>query len=309
MNIPYSWLEALENRSKLPEFHSPAGTIRLLHTEDPYVRCDRYGSVCWYYWYHLEEPTAAALMEIEAFTRKAGATHWVVRYMQNRGTDPHHQHLWQSEPFTEWQAEELSISYILRTTQGLSPGLFLDQKLNRDWLQTAARDKTVLNLFAYTGGFGLAAAKGQAASVLNVDTSKNTLAWAKENATVNNLQMDYYAMDAREFLKRCRKQDRKFDLIICDPPSFARSKKGIWKIEKDLPDLIRLILPVLTPAGVAFLSTNFEGWSEPRFLKTVTNTVPTGFSVTPCANQSPDFTCASNSTLLKACRINRQELI
>lgn len=305
MNIPNNWFKALDYRSKLPEFHAPEGTIRILHTEDPYIRCDRYGSVCWYYWYHLEEPTTEALKQIEDFTGQAGGTRWVVRYMQNRGTDPHHQHLWQSEPFTEWQADELGIRYILKTNQGLSPGLFLDQKLNREWLQKVARDKTVLNLFSYTGGFGLAAATGQAASVLNVDTSKNTSAWAQDNASVNNLSMDYCVMDAREFLKRCRKQNKKFDIVICDPPSFARSKKGLWKIEKDLPDLIRLIIPILTPTGVAFFSTNFEGWSEGRFLKTVSNALPAGFRLTPCTNQSPDFQTADDSPLLKACIITR----
>lgn len=304
-SIPASWSAALEVRAGLPGFQDTTAALRLLHTEDPYVRCDRFGSVCWFYWYHLDPPDPIALSHIAAFSSRAGASDWMVRYMQNRGSDPHLQSLWQSRAFSNWLCTEHDISYQLRADQGLSPGLFLDQANNRKWLLENATDARVLNLFSYTGGFGLCAAKGGARQVVNVDTSKNTLAWAKENANRNRLEMEFVAMDAREFLKRARKQNRVFDRIVCDPPSFARSKQGIWKIEKDLPDLIRLITPLLASNGLALISSNFEGWSYKRFSRLIAGVLPDGLRLKPGLELPASIACAPSPDLLKNCFIER----
>ena len=305
MNLPATWLRALRARENLPAFKAGSETIRLLHTEDPYVRADRYADVVWFYWYHLEAPSDSDFTNIELFTREAGATRWVVRLMQNRGKDPQEKQLWQSEEFTSWQATENNTSYILKTNQGLSPGLFLDQRSNRQWVAQMAGKKSVLNLFSYTAGFGLVAARAGASSVLNIDTSKATLEWAKENALINSLTMGYSAMDVREFLKLARKRTQTYDLIICDPPSFARSKKGIWKIERDLPDLVRMITPALATGGQALLSSNFEGWSDKRFKKTVEGVLPDNVRFQAHHQLPPEFELEESSNLLKSCLIVR----
>jgi 23S rRNA (cytosine1962-C5)-methyltransferase len=164
----------------------------------------------------------------------------------------------------------------------------------------------VLNLFSYTGGFGLCAASGAAAQVVNVDTSKKTLAWAQRNAARNNLSMECITSDAREYLKRSRKQNLTFDRIVCDPPSFARSKKGIWKIEKDLPDLIRLLTPLLAPGGIALISSNFEGWSYKRYTKTIGGALTDGITLEPALELPEWLRCAPNPDLLKACFLKRR---
>jgi 23S rRNA (cytosine1962-C5)-methyltransferase len=305
MKLPAAWEEALTVREPMPELRDPNATMRLLHTEDPYVRADRFGDVVWIYWYHLDPPSEQDLQNAQELCRRANGKRWALRRMKNRGQDPHSESLILSEDFTSWSAKEHGVRYLLKCNQGLSPGLFLDQRANRKWLLENAKGKSLLNLFSYTGGFGLVASKGGAQKVVNIDTSKATLAWAKENAECNSLTMDYVAMDAREFLKMSRRKEKLFDYIVCDPPSFARSKKGVWKVEKDLPDLLRLLTPVLAPDGTALLSSNFEGWSYKRFRKTVENSLPEDYTFKAKRSGLTDFPPLNGEDLMKTCFIQR----
>ena len=242
--------------------------VRLLHTDGNGVRCDRYGTVCWFYWYRSTPPEPDDLEALAYFTSKAGAQEWLVHWMHDRGKDPQQQRRWSSAVPASWQTTEHGIRYTLKSGQGLSAGLFLDQRPNRRWVLENAAGKNVLNLFCYTAGFSLCAAQGQAVSLINVDTSKATLAWAKENFALNQLATDhteFWAADAQFFLQRCKKRGRTFDLIICDPPSFARNTSGTFVLERDIQGLLSHIWPLLTPGGHLLFSSNYEKWNFNTF--------------------------------------------
>lgn len=117
------------------------------------------------------------------------------------------------------------------------------------------RAARVLNLFAYSGGSTLAAAHA-GAEVCHVDASKGMVEWARQNATINQLQdrpVRWIVDDVTKFLERELRRDRRYDLIILDPPSYGRGAKGeVFKIENDLPKLLALLAKLTSddPLGV-----------------------------------------------------------
>lgn len=275
-DLPASWVAALEKRRALPGFDEPDSCVRLLHDEVPGLRCDRYGQVCWFYRYTDDAPTAAETARYDALTARAGAAHWHAHDMHDRGRDPGAgAHRASAEAPDTWQAGEGDLRFELRAGSGQSPGLFLDQRDNRAWVSRAAADKSVLNLFAYTGGFGVAALTGGAAGVVQVDVSRPYLDWARVNAGLNGVddeRCEYSAVDARLLLEGCRKRGRTFDGIVCDPPSFGRGGRrgrGVFRVEQDLPDLLRAAAQLLAPGGWILVSSNFAGWTQPRFEEAV----------------------------------------
>lgn len=163
------------------------------------------------------------------------------------------------EPVIE--VHERGRDFRVRPYDGFSVGLFLDHRDNRDRVRGLAAGKRVLNLFAYTCGFSVAAALGGAESTTSVDLSKAHLEWGKENFSANGLTQDrhlFVASDALDFFARARRQQRRFDFIIMDPPTFARGKKPrqTFSITEDLPELVREALTVLDPGGLLMISTN-----------------------------------------------------
>ncbi len=190
-----------------------------------------------------------------------------VRMMHNRGKDP----LNKSQLFispnqnelseSSWIAKENTIQYEMRSDSGQSFGLFLDQRLQRNWVLGNAKGRSVLNLFSYTCGFSVAAALGGATQVTSVDTNKNVLNWGRKNFEVNNLDPANYRFllrDSLDFLESSLKKNIKYDLIICDPPSFSRNEKGVFKIETSLESLLSHCLQCLNENGDLLFSTNFE---------------------------------------------------
>lgn len=141
---------------------------------------------------------------------------------------------------------------------GYSCGLFLDQRENRSRLR-AMRPRKVLNLFAYTCSFSVAAASA-GAETLSVDLSKSSLARGRQNFAINNLPTDghrFVADDAFDFLPRLARRGEVFDAVILDPPTFSRGRSGrVFRAERDLPALLRLTLPCVAPGGFILLSTN-----------------------------------------------------
>lgn len=302
-----TWLAGLDRRQRLFGIQ-PDAALRLLHTEDEDVRCDRFGRRCWFYWFAEAPPTEADLEDVAAFTALAGAEAWTVHWMQDRGRDPQERGRWASDGPDAWEVVEHGLRYRLRQDRGLSPGLFLDQRQNRRWVLENARGRRVLNLFAYTGGFGLCAAQGGAAEVASVDVAKGTLAWARESFALNGLVRDgveFRAVDARLFLEGCRKRDRTFDLVVCDPPSFGRSREGVWKIDRDLAGLVRSATQVLAPGGDILVSTNYERWDQRAF----TGVVRQGLAgdgrlrIAPLPPPDWDFELPGEAPVLKALRI------
>ncbi len=143
-------------------------------------------------------------------------------------------------------------------------GLFPEQAANWDWfselIKNAARPVKVLNLFAYTGGATVAAAKA-GASVCHVDASKGMVASAKENARLSGLTdapIRYIVDDCKKFIEREIRRGNKYDGIIMDPPSYGRGPTGeVWKIEDSIDEFVELTSGVLSDNPLFFLLNSY----------------------------------------------------
>jgi len=150
--------------------------------------------------------------------------------------------------------------------EGLSSGLFLDQRDNRRRVMGLAAGARVLNLFSYTGSFGVAAALGGARRVVNVDLSGRALARARDNFEANGLDPHLHAFeqtDAVEFLKRAKRGS--FELVILDPPSFSsQAEGGAFRVDKELGVLAERAFTALSAGGSLLVVTNHKKTSQPR---------------------------------------------
>lgn len=273
-------LGAVDLREQLLRWKYLQGeTYRLVHAESPSLRIDRFGDQLWIYDYHHESLSMDSESLVDSFFQNYQSKPSWIREMKNRGEQPNHSQLKpKNNPCARWVICENNITYELRADQGLSPGLFLDQRENRLWVQQQSQGLRVLNLFSYTCGFSLNAAVGGASEVVSVDVSSVFLDWGKHNFQLNGLdasKYEFWSADSMDFLKRTAKRNRKFDLIICDPPSFGRSQKKIFNIEKDLSKMVSMIFDLLAPRGKLFLSTNFEKWTMVQFKKVAVQSLPT----------------------------------
>ncbi len=252
---------------------------RLIHTSRFKLQADIYGSVLWVYWYENQPITDSQFSDLLDFA-KSIHRHLIVRHMINRGHGVGlvEQQMIQASDGTpqNWIATENGIQYQLKQNSGFSPGLFLDQCDNRFWVYQNSKNKTVLNLFSYTSGFSVAATAGEAEQVTSVDASTSFLEWSKENYKINGLNpelAEFFNQDSLLFLNGAKKRNRKWDLIICDPPSFGRTKTTTWKIEKDLPELALLLSECLSVKGQILFTCNYEKWNvselEQNFFKKV----------------------------------------
>lgn len=169
-----------------------------------------------------------------------------------------------------WQIEFGNLKLWIRPTSFKHTGLFPEQLPNWDWMRekiaAANRPVNVLNLFGYTGGASLAAAQA-GASVVHVDGSKVAIQWGKDNAHASGLEekpIRWILDDARVFAKREIKRGNKYDGILLDPPAFGHGpKKELWKIEDDLPELLKLCTEILSDKPIFFLINGYaSGYSS-----------------------------------------------
>jgi 23S rRNA (cytosine1962-C5)-methyltransferase len=178
---------------------------------------------------------------------------------------------------------ENGIQFELSFNEGYSVGLFLDQRDNRRRLLTGhvAADFSfrvpnsgfrVLNVFAYTCGFSVCAAKAGARTT-SLDLSKKYLDWGKRNFILNGLDPaghEFIFGDAFDWLRRLAKKGRTFDAIVLDPPTFSQSKQhGAFRVGKDYGELVSTALPLLKNNGVLLASTNAADWEPEKFLAVI----------------------------------------
>ena len=157
-------------------------------------------------------------------------------------------------------------------------GLFPEQAANWDWfrelIEKAGRPISVLNLFAYTGGATVAAAKA-GASVCHVDASKGMVAAAKENAKLSGLEsapIRYIVDDCKKFIEREIRRGHKYDAIIMDPPSYGRGPTGeVWKIEENIDDFVALASGVLSDKPLFFLLNSYTTGLSASTMKYITD--------------------------------------
>jgi 23S rRNA (cytosine1962-C5)-methyltransferase len=185
-----------------------------------------------------------------------------------------------------FKVQENGLQFELSFTEGYSTGLFLDQRDNRRRLLTrhVASDFPLLapaigngqwellNLFAYTCGFSVCAAKAGARTT-SLDLSRRWLDWGKRNFALNQLEPaghEFIYGEAFDWLRRLAKKGRRFEVILLDPPTFSQSKEsGVFQAEKDYSRLVAAALPLLGAGGALFASTNAADWTPDKFLAAV----------------------------------------
>lgn len=169
--------------------------------------------------------------------------------------------------------KENNVSYAVYLDEGLMTGIFLDQKEVRGKLtQGLATGKKVLNMFSYTGAFSVAAAMGGATETTSVDLAKRSRLKTEEQFSINGLSSDQqkiYVMDTFAYFNYAKKKNLTFDLVILDPPSFARNKKKVFSVAKDYGSLIENSVDILSEKGMILASTNAENLSVTKFRQTI----------------------------------------
>lgn len=173
----------------------------------------------------------------------------------------------------EWTISYRDLRFNLKPFSFKHTGLFPEQAVNWDWfsdiIKKANRPVKVLNLFAYTGGATLSAAKA-GASVTHVDASKGMVGWAKENAATSGLSeapIRWLVDDCVKFVEREIRRGNKYDGIIMDPPSYGRGPKGeIWKIEESIYPFVQLCEQLLSDDALFMLINSYTTGLQPAVL-------------------------------------------
>ena len=180
--------------------------------------------------------------------------------------------LWGDE-ITELIVEESGLKYALRLGATQNTGFFLDMRNGHDWVRENACGKRVLNLFAYTCAFSVAALAGGAEHVLNIDISKAALSRGRDNHRLNQQdtkQVAFEGVDIFKSFSRIKKRGP-YDLLICDPPSL---QKGSVDIQRDYKKIIRRIPEFMNSGSLLMLCLNSPDLSEAFLLDTVAEECP-----------------------------------
>ncbi len=182
----------------------------------------------------------------------------------------------------EWTIHYRDLSFRLKPFSFKHTGLFPEQATNWDWFRglisdavNSGREVKVLNLFAYTGGATVSAAKA-GAKVTHVDASKGMVTWAKENAEISGLSqapIRWLVDDCGKFVEREIRRGNKYDAIIMDPPSYGRGPKGeIWKIEDSIYPFICRASLLLSDHPLFFLVNSYTTGLQPAVLSYLIHT-------------------------------------
>ena len=155
---------------------------------------------------------------------------------------------------------------------GLDAGLYPDMRDIRGWLRPYWQGKRVLNTFAYTGAFSVAAAAHGATRVDTVDLAATAIARTRKNFQLNSIDDSvhgFWTEDTFKALDRFRRAGELFDIIVVDPPSFARGPEGVWSVEQGLSRVLAGCLRVLAPGGWILVATNQGSLSPKEFQKLI----------------------------------------
>lgn len=198
----------------------------------------------------------------------------------------------------EVEVRERGLALRVRPGEGFDAGLYCDMRDVRAWLAPWWRGRRVLNTFGFTGAFSVAAALGGAQEVVTVDLSPTSLARAAANLSLNGLDPAGHPMiaaDVFQALDRLRRKEERFDVVIADPPSFARGPDGPWSAAQDFPRLVASSLRVLRPGGWLVAATNNGKVSPKAFqeqLQDGARRAGRRLRVLHQGSPPPDFPCA-----------------
>jgi 23S rRNA (cytosine1962-C5)-methyltransferase len=199
----------------------------------------------------------------------------------------------------QFSIQEGNLQFHIRLGQSRNTGLFLDMRNGRQWVQDHSQDKRVLNLFAYTCGFSVAALTGKAKSVVNIDMSSAALSVGRENHRLNqhNLkQVRFEKLNIFKSFSRLKKRGP-FDLLICDPPTF---QKGSVDIVKDYPKILRRLNEFMAPESTLMLCLNAPELGRDFLIEHMANCAPQ-YTLTEEIHPPEIFVEAENKGLKVLC--------
>ncbi len=163
------------------------------------------------------------------------------------------------------------LKYKINFEKGQKTGFYFDQCDNREFMGKFCKEKTVLDCFCNSGGFGLHASVNGASKVTFVDSSANEIENVKNNRALNELtnEADYVCMDVFDYLEKCVAEKKKFDIVNIDPPAFAKSKKNLPKAAKAYEKLNRLAMEVVNENGFVFTSSCSHHLERDEFVSVI----------------------------------------
>ena len=223
----------------------------------------------WYnsYVYQIRQTISEAFRQV--FPEVLG-TYEKIRF---KGLDYESAHVYGQEVPDFFTVLENGVLYQVFMNDGLMTGIFLDQhEVRGSLVDGLAMGKSLLNMFSYTAAFSVAAAMGGASQTTSVDLAKRSRELSQAHFQANGISTDdhrFVVMDVFEYFKYAKRKGLTYDVIVLDPPSFARNKKQTFSVAKDYHKLISQSLEILNPGGIIIASTNAANVSRQKFTEQI----------------------------------------
>ena len=228
-----------------------------------------YAVFSWYnsYVYQIRQTISEAFRQV--FPEVLGA-YEKIRF---KGLDYESAHVYGQEAPDFFTVLENGVLYQVFMNDGLMTGIFLDQhEVRGSLVDGLAMGKSLLNMFSYTAAFSVAAAMGGASQTTSVDLAKRSRELSQAHFQANGISTDdhrFIVMDVFEYFKYAKRKGLTYDVIVLDPPSFARNKKQTFSVAKDYHKLISQSLEILNPEGIIIASTNAANVSRQKFTEQI----------------------------------------
>ena len=228
-----------------------------------------YAVFSWYnsYVYQIRQTISEAFRQV--FPEVLGA-YEKIRF---KGLDYESAHIYGQEAPDFFTVLENGVLYQVFMNDGLMTGIFLDQhEVRGSLVDGLAMGKSLLNMFSYTAAFSVAAAMGGASQTTSVDLAKRSRELSQAHFQANGISTDehrFVVMDVFEYFKYAKRKGLTYDVIVLDPPSFARNKKQTFSVAKDYHKLISQSLEILNPEGIIIASTNAANVSRQKFTEQI----------------------------------------
>ena len=228
-----------------------------------------YAVFSWYnsYVYQIRQTISEAFRQV--FPEILGA-YEKIRF---KGLDYESAHVYGQEAPDFFTVLENGVLYQVFMNDGLMTGIFLDQhEVRGSLVDGLAMGKSLLNMFSYTAAFSVAAAMGGASQTTSVDLAKRSRELSQAHFQANGISTDehrFIVMDVFEYFKYAKRKGLTYDVIVLDPPSFARNKKQTFSVAKDYHKLISQSLEILNPEGIIIASTNAANVSRQKFTEQI----------------------------------------
>ena len=228
-----------------------------------------YAVFSWYnsYVYQIRQTISEAFRQV--FPEVLG-TYEKIRF---KGLDYESAHVYGQEAPDFFTVLENGVLYQVFMNDGLMTGIFLDQhEVRGSLVDGLAMGKSLLNMFSYTAAFSVAAAMGGSSQTTSVDLAKRSRELSQAHFQANGISTDdhrFIVMDVFEYFKYAKRKGLTYDVIVLDPPSFARNKKQTFSVAKDYHKLISQSLEILNPEGIIIASTNAANVSRQKFTEQI----------------------------------------